>query len=81
MTNATVARVAPVTNGRTMTLHYKDGEQTIVVPDGVPVITLQPGDPLAPGAGREGHRHRQLRGGPPAALRAAAGSDGFAPPM
>ena len=43
--------------GRTMTLHYKDGEKTIVVPDGVPVVTLQAGRPLAAGAGREGDRH------------------------
>jgi hypothetical protein len=81
MTNATVASIAPGAKGRTMTLHYKDGSQTIVVPEGVPVVTLKPADPslLVPGA------HvmviAQTRNGQPTALRAIAGRNGFTPPM
>ena len=57
MTNATVDDDRAGAKGRTMTLHYKDGEKTIVVPDGIPVVTLKPARPLAAGAGREGDRH------------------------
>lgn len=53
MTNATVADTATKIEGQTLTLKYKDGEKTIVVPDGVPVVTFAPGtrDDLKPGAG------------------------------
>jgi hypothetical protein len=39
MTNATVAQVVATPQGRSMTLKYKDGEKTVVVPDGVPIVT------------------------------------------
>ena len=81
MTNATVAAIAPGAKGRTMTLRYKDGEKTIVVPDGIPIVTLKPGDRslLVPGA--KVIVTAQLRNGQPTALRATAGRNGFAPPM
>ena len=81
MTNATVASIAPGAHGRTMTLRYKDGEKTIVVPEGVPVVTLKPADRslLVPGA--KVFVFAQVRNGQPTALRATAGRDGFAPPM
>ena len=52
MTNATVADLARSSNGRTLTLRYKGGEKTVVVPEGVPVVTLRPGDRslIVPGA-------------------------------
>jgi hypothetical protein len=81
MTNATVAAIAPGTQGRTMTLRYKDGEKTIVVPDGIPVVTLKPADRslLVPGA--KVFVFAQVRNGQPTAMRATAGRNGFAPPM
>jgi hypothetical protein len=81
MTNATVAAIAPAPKGRTMTLHYKDGEKTIFVPDGIPVVTLKPADRslLVPGA--RVIVTAQNRNGQPTALRITAGRDGFAPPM
>ena len=81
MTNATVGTVVRGAKGRTMTLHYKDGEKTIVVPDGVPVVTLKPGDRslLVPGA--KVIVTAQVRNGQPTALRITAGKDGFQPPM
>ncbi len=81
MTNATVASIAPSANGRTMTLRYKDGEKTIVVPEGVPVVTLKPGDRslLVPGA--KVIVTAQNRNGQATALRITAGRDGFQPPM
>jgi hypothetical protein len=44
MTNATVADLARSSNGRTLKLRYKDGEKTVIVPDGIPVVTLRAGD-------------------------------------
>ena len=81
MTNATVTAVAPAAKGRTMTLHYKDGEKTIFVPDGIPVVTLQPADRslLVPGA--RVIVTAQNREGKPTAMRITAGRNGFAPPM
>jgi hypothetical protein len=81
MTNATVATIVPGAKGRTMTLRYKDGEKTILVPDGIPVVTLKPGDKslLVPGA--KVIVTAQVRNGQPTALRVTAGRDGFQPPM
>jgi hypothetical protein len=52
MTNATVAELARSSNGRTLILRYKEGEKTVIVPDGVPIVTLRPGDRtlIVPGA-------------------------------
>ena len=64
-----------------MTLKYKDGEKTVVVPADVPVVTFKPGDRtlLVPGA--KVQVIAQLRDGKPTALRALAGRNGVAPPM
>jgi len=81
MTNATVTEVVHGANGREMKLRYKDGEQTIVVPEGVPIVTIKPADRslLVPGA--KVIVTAQMRNGQPTALRVAAGRNGFAPPM
>jgi len=52
MTNATVAELSRSSDGRTLKLRYKDGEKTVIVPDGVPVVTLRPGSRvlIVPGA-------------------------------
>jgi len=44
MTNATITAIKPGANDRTMTLRYKDGEKTIRVPNGVPIVTVKPVD-------------------------------------
>ena len=81
MTNATVAEFVAAPQGRTMKLRYKDGEKTVIVPDGVPIVTFAPGDAtlLVPGA--KVIVTATQRDGKPAALRASAGRNGFAPPM
>ena len=81
MTNATVADVVTQAQGRTLTLRYKDGEKTLNVPPGAPVVTFKPADRslLVPGA--KVLVTAQLRNGVPTALRALAGRDGFTPPM
>ena len=80
MTNATVADVVAAPTGRTLTLRYKDGEKTLVVPSGAPVVTFRPGDRslLVPGASVS--LSAQLIGGQPTALRINAGRDGFTLP-
>ncbi len=52
MTNATVADLARSPDGRALILRYKDGEKTVIVPNGVPVVTFRPGDRalIVPGA-------------------------------
>jgi hypothetical protein len=44
MTNAAVANVGIGANSRTLRLTYAGGEQTVVVPEGVPVVTLESGN-------------------------------------
>jgi hypothetical protein len=52
MTNATVERVAATSDGRSLTLKYKDGEKRILVPSETVVVTYLPGSisELKPGA-------------------------------
>ena len=44
MTNATVTEVVLRVDGTMLTLKHKDGEQTILVPPGTPIVTYVPGD-------------------------------------
>ena len=81
MTNATVGQVVATPQGRSMTLKYKDGEKTVVVPDGVPIVTFKPGDRALLVSGAKVVVFMQVRDGKPTALRALAGRNGFAPPM
>lgn len=52
MTNANVAKVVKAAGGNELTLEYKGGSQTIIVPDGTPIVDFEPGDRslLVPGA-------------------------------
>jgi hypothetical protein len=82
MTNATVAEVVAVGPARRLTLRYKDGEKVVVVPDGVPVVTFEPGDRAMLKAGA----HVLLTAtkqpdGTLTAGRVAVGKDGLVPPM
>ena len=80
MTNATVADLAEAPAGRTLRLKYKDGEKTVVVPAGAPVVTFKPGDRslLVPGASVS--LSAQAVNGSPTALRINAGRNGFVLP-
>ncbi len=46
MTNGTVGSLVN-SNGRTITITYKDGEKRVVVPDDVPIVTYEPADRTA----------------------------------
>ena len=78
MTNATVSKVA----GRTLSLKYKEGEQTVVVPSNAKVVKLESGDKsqLKPGV----HLFAIASKQPDGSLRAerlTIGKDGLVPPM
>lgn len=82
MTNATVATVAAAPDGQTLTLKYKDGQQTIKVRPGTPIVTFAPGDraDARPGAKVFVGATRGADGGLTAA-RLLVGKDGLTPPM
>ena len=44
MTNGAVTRQVQKVEGNTLQLKYKEGEKTIVVPNGVVIVNLVPGD-------------------------------------
>ena len=52
MTNGGVSQSVKGTLGQELTVQFKGGTKTIVVPDGTPIVTSQPGDHslLVPGA-------------------------------
>lgn len=81
MTNATVADLVAAPSGRRLTLRYKDGEKTVVVPDNVPVVTFKPGEPSLIRPGAKVFIVATLQGGKPVATRLVVGRDGFTPPM
>ncbi|MCW6506408.1 DUF5666 domain-containing protein [Lichenifustis flavocetrariae] len=82
MTNGTVGQEVRSTAGNTLTVTYKGGEKSIVVPPDAPVVMFAPGDKamLVPGA----HVQLQARKGDDGTLtaeRVTVGKDGLVPPM
>jgi hypothetical protein len=81
MTNATVAELARSSDGRTLKLRYKDGEKTVIVPDGVPVVTLRPGNRLMIVPGAKLFAVAEKRGDQYIVMRLLVGRSGLQPPM
>ncbi len=81
MTNGTVGDLK-VANGRTLKLAYKGGEQTVVVPEGAPVITYEPATRAAmtPGSHVIVTATRNADESV-TATRIGVGKDGLVPPM
>ncbi|HTS22727.1 MAG TPA: hypothetical protein VMN79_13060 [Casimicrobiaceae bacterium] len=83
MTNATVTdAVVEGVAGRRMTLKYKDGEKTLIVPPDAPIVTFEPGDRTmaVPGAHLLVTAAKQPDGTFTAG-RLAIGKAGLVPPM
>jgi RNase P/RNase MRP subunit p29 len=81
MTNGTVGDVV-ASHGRTLTLKYRNGEQKIVVPEGVPVVSIEPGDRSLLAAGvKVVVRARKNVDGSLTAISISAGKNGITPPM
>lgn len=81
MTNGVVGELM-TSNGRTITVKYKGGEQKVVIPDNMPVVNIEPGDRslLVPGT------HVMLfaeknADGTLTARAISAGKNGVTPPM
>lgn len=81
MTNATVEKITPGSNDRTMTLRYKDGEKVIRVPNAVPIVTMRPADRSLLVTGAKVIVTEQVVNGQPIAARVLVGRNGFEPPM
>jgi hypothetical protein len=83
MTNATVAEVLAKADAQTMTLRYKDGEKTIVVPLDVPIVAYVPGDrsELKAGAKIFIAGAAKQPDGSLVAARIGVGRGGLTPPM
>ncbi|WP_347904809.1 DUF5666 domain-containing protein [Pseudomonas purpurea] len=81
MTNGSVGDLV-VSNGRTLTVNYKGGQQTILVPEDVPIVNLTPGDRslLKPGV-KVVLFATQGADGTLTAQSISAGKDGVKPPM
>jgi hypothetical protein len=83
MTNATVSEVMAKADAQTLTLKYKDGEKTVVVPSGVPIVAFVPGDrsELKAGAKIFIAGAAKQPDGSLVAARIGVGRDGLTPPM
>lgn len=81
MTNAMVADLARSPNGRTLTLRYKDGEKTVIVPDGVPIVTFRPGDHTLIVPGAKVFIVAEVGDGQFTVRRLMIGRNGLTPPM
>ncbi len=82
MTNGTVGTLDRLEDARTLTLDYKGGQKTVIVPPGAPIITYEPGSrtALIPGAHvivtATRNSDETLT-----AVRIGVGKDGLVPPM
>jgi hypothetical protein len=83
MTNATVSEVTAKADAQTLTLKYKDGDKTVIVASGVPIVAFVPGDRselkaaakiFIAGAAKQPD-------GSLVAARIGVGRDGLTPPM
>jgi hypothetical protein len=81
MTNGTVGSLVAA-KGRTITITYKGGEKSVVVPDDVPIVTYEPADRGALTAGANvlinGSRAAD---GTVSASSVSVGKNGLVPPM
>jgi hypothetical protein len=81
MTNGSVGDLV-TSNGRTITVNYKGGQKTIVIPEDVPIVNLVPGDRslLKPGV-KIVMQAQKADDGAFKALSISAGENGVTPPM
>jgi hypothetical protein len=81
MTNGTVGSLV-VSEGRRMTVKYGNEEKTVVVPENVPIVSLEAGDSSLLKAGAKVVLFPvEGPGGSVAAQSISVGKDGIAPPM
>src|SRR6267154_2817925 len=83
MTNATVAETVAGTDGQHILVKYKDGEKSVVVPPGTPIVTFVAGDKSELKAGAKVIIFGAVKkdDGTLEANRVNVGRDGITPPM
>ena len=82
MTNAAVSAVSQGSNGRELTLKYKDGSQTVVVPENTPVVMAVDGDRSLLKAGEYAYIQAGMNNdGKVVASRVQVSKDGVRPPQ
>jgi hypothetical protein len=88
MTNATVATLAAAPastpGGQKIVLKYKDGEQTLIVPRGTPIVTFNPAQDDQAALVVQGAQvvvTARIKDGKPTASSLLVGRNGFTPPM
>lgn len=81
MTNATVANLVRSDNSRQLVLRYKEGEKTVRVPDGVPIVSFKAGERGLIQPGAKVFLVASNINGQPTISRLVIGRNGFAPPM
>lgn len=81
MTNGTVGNEVKDAAGDRLTVAYKGGEKSIVVPPGAPVVMFAPGDRAMVKAGAAVIVQAQKGDGGLTAERVTVGVDGLVPPM
>jgi hypothetical protein len=81
MTNGSVAAASEGGGVKQVTLTYKGGQQTILVPPTAPVVTLQPGAASDLKPGDKVFVNAIVDGGKTTAALILVGSDSFAPPI
>lgn len=81
-THGTVSKAGAADNGRTLTLHYKGGEQTVYVSEKTPIVRTEQGDRtlLTPGAHVIVYAKRETNGDL-VAERVSVGANGSVPPI
>jgi len=81
MTNATLEGIAQVSSGNQITMKYKDGSQTILVPPGTPIVAFVPGSRADLKVGETiWTSARQEAGGKLVSQRLNVSKDGVKPP-
>jgi hypothetical protein len=81
MTNGTVASAATRGSAKTLTVTYKGGEQTILVPPTAPIVSFRPGTMAEVKDGDTVFVNATEDGGKITANAVAVGTDGVKPPM
>jgi hypothetical protein len=83
MTNATVAEIVSRVDGARLTLKYKDGEKTVIVPPEAPIVTFVPAEKseLKPGAKIFIGAATKQADGTLSVSRVNVGLSGLTPPM
>ncbi len=82
MTNANVDTAVQSTNGRELTMSYKGGTKTVLVPEGVPVVTFTDATRADVVAGKKAFIvAKMVEPGKYTAMRVIVEKDGVVPPM